>query len=66
MIILTITRSDGSLYWVEHFNSIEAGQAWLSEEKTRPYWNKKSDGDDDNFSWDFQEIAATSLDIAGS
>ena len=38
MITLTIFNQDGSVYWVEHFNNMEACNLWLDEEKTRPYW----------------------------
>jgi hypothetical protein len=46
MIELTIFKPDGSVYWVEHFNSLGAGETWLSEEQTRPYWN-------DSYTWAF-------------
>lgn len=39
MIKLTIKSHDGTVYWIEHFNDQAACDAWLKEEKTRPYWN---------------------------
>lgn len=39
-IVLTITRADGSIYWVDHFPDIVAKDAWLKSEMTRPYWQK--------------------------
>lgn len=36
---LKIYKPDGSIYWIEHFNSTTELQRWLDEEKTRPYWN---------------------------
>ena len=36
---LKIKRQDNSIYWVEHFNSIESLNIWLTEEQTRPYWD---------------------------
>jgi hypothetical protein len=39
MYKLTIFKQDGGIYWVEHFNLIEDLNKWLSEEKTRPYWD---------------------------
>lgn len=38
---LIIKNADGSPYWKENFDSQEKCDAWLDEEKTRPYW--KSD-----------------------
>jgi hypothetical protein len=38
MITLTIKKSDGSSYWTERFNSQAECDKWLSEEKTRHYW----------------------------
>jgi LmbE family N-acetylglucosaminyl deacetylase len=35
---LIIKKEDGSEYWREHFNTIEAADAWLETEQTRPYW----------------------------
>jgi hypothetical protein len=40
MITLTIKKSDGSIYWTEYFNDIDSCNAWLEEEKTRPYWDE--------------------------
>jgi hypothetical protein len=40
MLKLTIKKSDGSVYWIEHFNSLGALNKWLSAEQTRPYWNE--------------------------
>lgn len=39
MIVLTISRADGSTYWVEHFNTIADANRWIAEEQTRPYWD---------------------------
>jgi hypothetical protein len=41
MIKLEIFNPDKSLYWTEHFKSEKQLNAWLDEEKTRPYWNKE-------------------------
>lgn len=41
MIKLTIKKEDGSVYWVEHFNSLDACNEWLEVEQTRPYWNSQ-------------------------
>jgi len=40
MVIILIKNVDGSTYWTERFNSRADCDAWLSEEKTRPYWKK--------------------------
>lgn len=40
MITLTIFKKDGSVYWVEHFNSKAEADKWIAEEKTRPYYGK--------------------------
>ena len=41
MFKLTIKNNkDNSIYWTEHFNSIEKANEWLEEEKTRPYYLK--------------------------
>lgn len=40
MITIKILRSDGSSYWVEHFNTSAEADAWLAQEKTRPYWDQ--------------------------
>lgn len=37
---LTIKKPDGSHYWTEHFNEMVDLDRWLTEEKTRPYWDK--------------------------
>lgn len=34
-----IKKSDESIYWIEKFNTLEAAQAWLATEQTRPYWD---------------------------
>lgn len=39
MIVLTILRADGSIYWTERFNDQSSAQAWLAEEQTRSYWD---------------------------
>lgn len=39
MITLTIKNSDGSVYWVEHFNDQPSCDKWLAEEMKRPYWD---------------------------
>jgi hypothetical protein len=36
---LVIKKQDNSIYWVDHFASLEQGQKWLAEEMTRPYWD---------------------------
>jgi hypothetical protein len=38
MITLTIKKSDGAVYWTEYFKSQAECDKWLSEEKTRHYW----------------------------
>lgn len=38
MFKLTIRRADGSIYWQDAFNSLEAAHSWLKDEKTRSYW----------------------------
>lgn len=38
MYKLIIKKPDGSLYWQDYFPSKEAGDSWLKEEMTRPYW----------------------------
>lgn len=38
MFELTIKRADGSTYWSCDFNSRREAEAWLAEERTRPYW----------------------------
>lgn len=40
MFKLIINKKDGSPYWTEHFNSEAELNKWLTEEKTRKYWNK--------------------------
>lgn len=40
MITLNITYADGKHYWTEYFNSMDECTKWLSEEETRPYWQK--------------------------
>ena len=40
MFKLEILRSDKSHYWTEFFQSLEALDNWLKEEKTRPYWKE--------------------------
>lgn len=40
MITVTITRKDGSVYWVEHFNTIKDANEWMTAEKRQPYWQK--------------------------
>lgn len=37
---LKINYANGDLYWAEHFNSVDALDTWLNEEKTRPYWDQ--------------------------
>lgn len=39
MFELTITKPDGSTYWIERFPTQAAAQKWLGEEITRKYWN---------------------------
>jgi hypothetical protein len=38
MIKLEILNADGSIYWTEHFNSVQHQEEWLVEEQTRPYY----------------------------
>lgn len=38
MITLTIRKADGSVYWVEYFNSVGDCNTWLTIERTRSYW----------------------------
>lgn len=38
-LVLKIKRQDGSVYWIEYFNYIEDLNIWLTEEKTRFYWD---------------------------
>ena len=38
MIKLEILNADGSVYWTEHFNSVQSQEEWLAEEMTRPYY----------------------------
>lgn len=40
MFKLTIKHEDGSVYWTEHFSSMDDLNKWLDEEKTRHYWDK--------------------------
>jgi hypothetical protein len=39
MFKLIIKKQDGSLYWTEHFNTLDDADKWLDEEMTRPYWD---------------------------
>lgn len=41
MVSLVIKNEDGSVYWQEFFNTKDECAAWLSIEKTRPYWKDK-------------------------
>lgn len=36
---LEIKKADGSIYWIEHFENGADADTWLTEEKTRPYWD---------------------------
>jgi len=36
---LVLHKTDNSIYWIEHFQSIEELDAWLVEEKTRSYYD---------------------------
>jgi len=36
---LVIKKQDNSIYWVDHFSTLDQGQKWLETEKTRPYWD---------------------------
>lgn len=36
---LKIKKSDGSIYWTTYFSSMDALNAWVAEEQTRPYWD---------------------------
>jgi hypothetical protein len=38
VVTVTIKKPDGSTYWVEHFNEPARAQAWVDDEKKRPYW----------------------------
>ena len=38
MIILTIKKANGDVYWVERFKSVAEKDAWLANEQKRPYW----------------------------
>lgn len=40
MVTLIITHADDSPYWKEYFDTLPACNAWLSEERTRPYWKQ--------------------------
>lgn len=39
MFRLIIKNPDGTVYWIEHFNSRSDLDKWLEQEQTRPYWN---------------------------
>lgn len=39
MFKLIINKKDGSHYWTEHFSTKEELNKWLTEEKTRNYWD---------------------------
>jgi len=39
MYKLDILNQDSSLYWTEYSNDIKDLEKWLTEEKTRPYWD---------------------------
>lgn len=38
MFTLTLTYANGSLFTVGGFPTQDAAQAWLTAEKTKPYW----------------------------
>ncbi len=38
MFRLIIKRADASIYWTEHFNSLNELNLWLAKEQLRPYW----------------------------
>ena len=40
MFKLEILKSDGSLYWKEHFNKQSEAEKWIAEEQTRKYYDK--------------------------
>lgn len=40
MITLTITKQDGSPYWVTYFNYQSEAAHWLEVERTRTDWSK--------------------------
>lgn len=37
-VTITVKKVDGSTYWVDRFATKADADAWLAEEKTRPYW----------------------------
>jgi hypothetical protein len=39
-IKVTIVYPDNSTWFAGQFKNMEAAQAWMDEEQTRPYWNK--------------------------
>jgi len=39
MIILTIKKSNGDVYWVERFKTTAEKNKWLASEQAKPYWS---------------------------
>ena len=39
-IKVTIVYPDDSTWFAGQFKNMEAAQAWMDEEQTRPYWNQ--------------------------
>ena len=40
MVEILIKRQDDSIYWQMWTNTLAEAEAWVTEEKTRPYWDE--------------------------
>ena len=40
MVVVTLIYVDGTRWLAGGFPTMEAAQAWINEEKTRPYWKQ--------------------------
>ncbi len=41
MFTLIIKYANGTVYWTDHFNSMDDLNSWLDVEKTRSYWKEE-------------------------